>query len=66
MFSLNCFEPPQGVEPSGAVERLERLELSEIYRSNAERKACLILFRVSVEREPSFLWRRIAGIEPIP
>jgi hypothetical protein len=49
-----------------ASEAIERLELSEIYRSNGERRACLILFRVSVEREPSFLWRRIAGIEPIP
>ena len=68
------------LEQSEAVERLERLdgdsfsvsvaierlELTEIYRSNAERKAFLILFRLSVEREPSFLWRRIAGIDPIP
>ena len=29
---------------SAAAERLERLELSEIYRSNAKRRACLILF----------------------
>ena len=51
---------------SAAAERLERLELSEIYRSNAKRRACLILFILSVEREPSFLGKRIAGIEPIP